>query len=87
MRGDVEKKVIALAGEMGDDGVEACVAKPGFISTGSRVMNAMGWVVKRTGMAPAATVTEISRGMLMQVVGGFERETLRGEDLERLGKE
>ncbi|KAH6684995.1 hypothetical protein F5X68DRAFT_277000 [Plectosphaerella plurivora] len=84
MWGDVEKKVLALAAELG---VEACVAKPGFISNGSGVGNALGWVIKKSGAAPALTVTELSRAMLRQVVGGFEKEPLTGEDLERLGRQ
>jgi hypothetical protein len=64
------------------DGIEACVAKPGLVA---RAGSAYNFILKSTRVVPVASVEEVSRAMLKQVVSGFEKEVLENSDLVRLG--
>jgi hypothetical protein len=64
------------------DGIEACVAKPGLMA---RAGSAYNFILKSTRVVPVASVEEVSRAMLKQVVSGFEKEVLENSDLVRLG--
>jgi hypothetical protein len=67
--------------------VEACVAKPGFITVqGDYLKLAFGTVLRWTGMATTIDVTEISAALLNQAINGFEKEPLTNDDLVRIGR-
>ena len=78
----MENDVLAFAKE--HDGVEACVAKPGLISSGV-VTSVLGGFFRLTGIVPSNTISGVSKAMLDQIIKGFEKEPLLAVDLERLG--
>ncbi|CAI6235652.1 unnamed protein product [Periconia digitata] len=85
MRGETESQVLAYAKSHAPL-IEATVAKPGLIvdpgNLGQRVLS-MG--LRVTGVVPSVGLREISKAMLDQVVGGFEKDPLLNADLVRLG--
>ncbi|KAI1095261.1 NAD(P)-binding protein [Rostrohypoxylon terebratum] len=85
MRGETENKVLALAS--GLDGVEACVAKPGFITAPGEIMKSIaGTMIQLIVGIPSISVVDLAKAMLDQVVNGFEKEPLMPEDLARIAK-
>ena len=90
MRGETENRVLAFAAEQQPAGsVEACVAKPGMItssaSAGQAVMGTvLGWM--SVVSVPSVSVEELAAAMLQQVRDGFEKEPLLNEDLQRIGR-
>jgi hypothetical protein len=86
-QGETENQVLAFAAEHKDTGLEACVAKPGLISSpGAPLKNifitAASWVGART-----IDVSECAAAMIDQVMHGFEKDPLSNADLVRLGQE
>ncbi|KAI0900667.1 NAD(P)-binding protein [Annulohypoxylon nitens] len=80
-----QTKVLALASEL--DGVEACVAKPGFITAPGEIMKSIaGTMIQLTVGIPSISVVDLAKVMLDQVVNGFEKEPLMPEDLARIAK-
>ena len=65
--------------------IEACVAKPGLITSGTWRDTLMSAGLKVTGLAGSVKVSEVAAAMLRQVVQGFEKEPLENDDLVRLG--
>ncbi|KAI0884915.1 NAD(P)-binding protein [Annulohypoxylon maeteangense] len=85
MRGDTENKVLALAS--GLDGVEACAAKPGFITAPGEILKSIAaTMIQLTAGVPSISVVDLAKVMLDQVVNGFEKEPLTPEDLARIAK-
>ncbi|KAI2463331.1 NAD(P)-binding protein [Annulohypoxylon bovei var. microspora] len=85
MRGDTETKMLALAS--GLDGVEAGVAKPGFITAPGEILKSIaGTMIQLTVGIPSISVVDLAKAMLDQVVNGFEKEPLMPEDLARIAK-
>ncbi|KAI1388549.1 putative nucleoside-diphosphate-sugar epimerase [Hypoxylon trugodes] len=83
LRGETETKVLSLATELG--GIEACIAKPGFITaTGDIGRYIMGVTTKWIFGVPYINVAELATAMLDQAVNGFEKGTLMPEDLSRV---
>lgn len=58
--------------------VEACVVKPGIITTPSTTP---------AGNIPQIDVSEVTAAMLDQVISVFEKEPLMNDDLIRLGRQ
>ncbi|KAI8960899.1 hypothetical protein F5Y11DRAFT_349101 [Daldinia sp. FL1419] len=85
MRGDTENQVLKLAAEL--DGVEASVAKPGFITAPGEVMKSIvGTMIQFTIGIPSISVVDLATAMLDQVIDGFEKDPLMPEDLVRIAK-
>ncbi|KAI1444283.1 NAD(P)-binding protein [Annulohypoxylon stygium] len=85
MRGETETKVLALASEL--DRVEACVAKPGFITAPGEILKSIaGTMIQLTVGIPSISVVDLAKVMLDQVINGFEKEPLMPEDLARIAK-
>jgi nucleoside-diphosphate-sugar epimerase len=84
MRGEAENLLLKFAAE--HEGVEVAAAKPSLIYAPneflkSTVMAPLASVVSR---APSISTVDLTRAMLDQVVGGFEKDALRAADLVRL---
>ena len=85
-QGETENRVLAFAAERKGQ-VEACVAKPGLITTPGQVLKRMFATVMWYVMGlPSVSVAEIAAAMLHEVVHGFEKEPLGNEDLVRIGQ-
>ena len=70
--------------------MEVCVAKPGYVYDGSSIMNTLTHWVLSTDIVPdipSTTLVNLCAAMLHQVLHGFEKEPLLGNDLTRIGKE
>jgi hypothetical protein len=79
--------VLAFAEEHKDAGWQACVAKPGLISSPeTSVKNILITTVSWLG-ASKVDVRECAAAMIDQVVNGFEKDPLTNADLVRLGRE
>jgi hypothetical protein len=77
---------LAFATEHEGD-VEACVAKPGFVTGHGDVMKYLrATALKWTVGLPNVAVEEISAAMLDQVLRGFEAEPIFNDDLRRIGE-
>jgi len=86
MRGETENQVLAFAEEHKGQ-IDACVAKPGFITKPGNYFNiALATALKWTGMVSNVSVTEVAAAVLNQVTNGFEKEPLQNEDLVRIGR-
>ncbi|KAI1139869.1 putative nucleoside-diphosphate-sugar epimerase, partial [Hypoxylon sp. FL0543] len=80
MRGETETKVLSLAAELG--GIEACVAKPGFITAPGEIVKFIAaTIVQWTAGIPSISVADLATVMLDQVINGFDKEPLMPEDL------
>ncbi|KAJ7616120.1 nucleoside-diphosphate-sugar epimerase-like protein [Roridomyces roridus] len=78
MRGDAESKILAFAGQS-NGAVEACVVRPGLIQAPEReVRNVPG--------VPNVERVYFVAAMLDQVKNGFDEDTLRNDDLVRIGQ-
>lgn len=76
--------MLAFAEEHKQAGWEACVAKPGLISSPTTPMkNIFVTAASWTG-TPAIRVEECVAAMIYQVLNGFEKEPLNNVDLVRL---
>lgn len=85
IQGETETKVLALASEL--DRVEACVAKPGFITAPGEILKSIaGTMIQLTVGIPSISVVDLAKVMLDQVINGFEKEPLMPEDLARIAK-
>ncbi|KAI1802327.1 NAD(P)-binding protein [Daldinia bambusicola] len=85
MRGETESEVLRLAAEL--DGVEASVAKPGFITAPGYIMRSItATTLQYTAGIPNISVVDLTTAMLDQVINGFEKEPLTHEDLVRIAK-
>ncbi|KAI1471667.1 NAD(P)-binding protein [Daldinia caldariorum] len=85
MRGETESEVLQLAAEL--DGVEASVAKPGFITAPGYIMKSIAATALQFALGlPNIGVVDLTTTMLDQVINGFEKETLTHEDLVRIAK-
>ncbi|KAK3936723.1 hypothetical protein QBC46DRAFT_394324 [Diplogelasinospora grovesii] len=85
MRGETETKVLEYAAA--HKGMEACVAKPGYITGGDAMRTVMGTALRLTMSVPNVTLQQVSAAMLEQVTKGFERDTLENEDLVKAGQQ
>ncbi|KAK8094852.1 hypothetical protein PG997_001537 [Apiospora hydei] len=65
--------------------IEACVAKPGLITSGGWKDSLLSTGLKVTGLAGSVKLSQVAAAMLRQVVNGFEKEPLQNDDLVRLG--
>ncbi|PVH91864.1 hypothetical protein DM02DRAFT_311773 [Periconia macrospinosa] len=86
-QGETETKVLSYAASHGSS-LEVAIAKPGLIVEPGNIAKqvlttGLGW----TGVVPSVGLRDISKALLDQVVGGFEKETLENADLVRLGRE
>ncbi|KAI1769312.1 hypothetical protein GGR53DRAFT_473857 [Hypoxylon sp. FL1150] len=79
MRGDAEEKILRYAVES-NGAVESCVAKPGLIDGPSQERRIVPGV-------PNIHLSEAAAGLLEQVINGFEKDTLRNDDMVRIGQE
>ncbi|KAI0843648.1 putative nucleoside-diphosphate-sugar epimerase [Hypoxylon sp. FL0890] len=80
MRGETETKVLSLATELG--GIEASVAKPGFITAPGEFMKSIAaTMIQLIVGIPSINVVDLATVMLDQVVNGFDKEPLMPEDL------
>ncbi|KAF3071122.1 putative nucleoside-diphosphate-sugar epimerase protein [Daldinia childiae] len=85
MRGETENQVLALAAEL--DGVEASVAKPGYITAPGEIIKSItGTMIKLIVGIPSISVVDLATAMLDQVINGFEKDPLMPEDLIRIAK-
>ncbi|KAI2602648.1 putative nucleoside-diphosphate-sugar epimerase [Hypoxylon sp. NC1633] len=83
MRGETENRVLAMAREL--DGVEAIVAKPGFVTApGELLRTIIGTLLQWTIGIPSISVMDLATALLDQVVNGFEKDPLMPEDLARI---
>jgi hypothetical protein len=85
VQGETETKVLEYAAAR--KGVEACVAKPGYITGGDAMRTVMGTALRLTMSVPNVTLQQVSAAMLEQVTKGFERDTLENEDLVKAGQQ
>lgn len=76
-QGDVEKNVLAFAAQHNGQ-LEACVAKPGMITTPSKTM---------ASNYPRIDLSELSAALLHQIVDGFAKEPLLNDDLVKIGQQ
>ncbi|KAK8133681.1 hypothetical protein PG984_005693 [Apiospora sp. TS-2023a] len=83
MRGQGEVMVLDFA--KAHPGIEACVAKPGLITSGTWKDTLLSTGLKVTGLAGSVKKEQVAAAMLRQVVQGFEKEPLQNDDLVRLG--
>ncbi|KAM0504556.1 hypothetical protein ACHAP6_004060 [Verticillium nonalfalfae] len=84
-KGETENQVLRFADQ--HEGFEACVAKPGFITSYSTaVSSAAAAALSVTVVIPNIDVETIAAALMHQAVAGFEQETLRTSDLKRLGR-
>ncbi|KAK8039460.1 nucleoside-diphosphate-sugar epimerase [Apiospora rasikravindrae] len=84
MRGQGEVKVLDFAKAHPGE-IEACVAKPGLITSGGWKDTLLSTGLKVTGLAGSVKISQVAAAMLRQVVNGFEKEPLQNDDLVRLG--
>jgi hypothetical protein len=85
-QGETDNQVLAFAAERSGK-VEACAAKPGYITGGGSMMRSVWATALRwTAALPNIPVEEMSATMLDQVVRGFEVEPLTQADLRRIGE-
>ena len=71
-----------------NDAVEACVSKPGLITTPGHILKTVAaTVLKYMISLPNVDVTDVSAAMLYQVINGFEKEPLENDDLVRIGRQ
>ncbi|KAK3305261.1 uncharacterized protein B0T15DRAFT_531771 [Chaetomium strumarium] len=85
MRGEAEERILEYA-QRSDGAVEACTAKPGLISGPGKPATLVTQVFTSVIGLPRIQVSEIAAALLDQVVSGFEKDTLRNEDLVRIGQ-
>lgn len=68
--------------------MEACVAKPGFITAkGQYLKTIFATGLKYVMSLPSIDVAEVSAAMLHEVMHGFEKEPLENDDLVRIGRQ
>lgn len=85
MQGETENMVLALATEL--EGVEASVAKPGYITAPGQILRSItGTMIQLAAGIPSISVVDLAAAMLDQVVNGFEKDPLMPEDLIRIAK-
>ncbi|RXG48647.1 hypothetical protein VDGE_08954 [Verticillium dahliae] len=85
MRGETENQVLRFADQ--HEGLEACVARPGFITSCSTALgSAAAAALSVAVVVPNIAVETIAAALVHQAVAGFEQETLRTSDLKRLGR-
>ena len=86
-QGEAENQILAFATERKGK-VEACVAKPGLITTPGQYFKAIFATAMKYVMGlPSVSVAEISAAMLHEVTNGFEKEPLENDDLVRIGRQ
>ncbi|KAI1375089.1 hypothetical protein F4677DRAFT_423143 [Hypoxylon crocopeplum] len=78
MRGDAESQVLGFA-EQSEGTVQSCIAKPGLVDTPGQEKRSMPGV-------PNVDLPEVAAALLNQVVNGFEKDTLKNDDLIRIGR-
>lgn len=85
MRGETENQVLRFADQ--HEGLEACVARPGFITSCSTALgSATAAALSVAVVVPNIAVETIAAALAHQAVAGFEQETLKTSDLKRLGR-
>ena len=73
------------------EGIEVCVAKPGFVTSSvtfwrAAQANFMAFTNMFTRTMQTVSRKELAAAILAQVVHGFEKEPLTNADLVRLGR-
>lgn len=67
--------------------MEACIAKPGLIWSSEALVARAGRAILASVVGlPNVRVEKIAAAMLHQSINGFEKETLRTDDLARIGQ-
>ncbi|KAF3350465.1 hypothetical protein VdG2_01464 [Verticillium dahliae VDG2] len=85
MRGETENQVLRFADQ--HEGLEACVVRPGFITSCSTALgSAAAAALSVAVVVPNTAVETIAAALVHQAVAGFEQETLRTSNLKRLGR-
>jgi hypothetical protein len=77
-QGETEAKILAY-GEHSGGAVESGIVKPGLI-------DAPGKEKRTVPGVPNVNLSDVAAAMLDQVVHGFEKDTLRNDDLTRIGQ-
>lgn len=78
--------MLAFAAEYEDTGFEACVAKPGLISSPGTPMKNIFITAANWAGIPKVELSECAAAMIDQVMNGFEKDPLNNADLIRLGR-
>jgi hypothetical protein len=86
-QGETENEVLAFAAEHKDAGFEACVAKPGLITSAESPLKKMFITAVSWLGASKVDVSECVAAMIDQVMNGFEKDPLVNADLVALGRE
>lgn len=85
-KGETESQVLALAAE--NKHIQACIAKPGFITgRGGILRGIMGTAISWTGAVDTIDVKEVAAAMLYETVRGFEDEILTNKVMVKSGRE
>ncbi|KAL8801123.1 MAG: hypothetical protein Q9182_004675 [Xanthomendoza sp. 2 TL-2023] len=87
LRGETENRILAFTAE-NQGKVEACVAKPGFITESGRYLRTfLAMIFYHVFSLPRIDLEECARAILHQVLQGFSKETLENEDLIKIGRQ
>jgi hypothetical protein len=86
LQGEAETRILEYA-QCSNGAVEACIAKPGLINGPDKPATLVSQVLTSVIGLPSIRVGEIAAALLDQVVDGFEKDTLRNEDLVRIGQQ
>jgi hypothetical protein len=85
-QGETENQVLTFAAEHKDAGFEACVAKPGLITSAGSPLKTMFITAASWVGASKVDVSECVAAMIDQVMNGFEKDPLANADLVTLGR-
>ncbi len=88
LQGETENQVLAFAADHKDEGWEACIVKPGYITgPGRQVSAAQAEAAIKMGYpgVPQVEQTACVATMLDAVVNGPVSDTLTNEDLQKIG--
>ena len=68
--------------------VEACVAKPGFVTiSGGYIRTMFASIFYYTVSMPRIDIRECSAAALHEILQGFSKDPLENEDLVRIGRQ
>ncbi|KAE9368903.1 hypothetical protein N431DRAFT_470583 [Stipitochalara longipes BDJ] len=85
MRTETDAMLLALAAGYGAK-IEACIAKPGFITNGWTIWTTYSKMVSWALSYPRIDITELSTALLDQVTNGFEKKPLQNDDMLRIAR-
>lgn len=78
-QGALEELVLEFA-KQSEGKIEACIAKPGFITTGGRTPPPVPGLL-------SVALEHVSAALVDQALNGIEKDTLSNDDLIRIGQE